>query len=141
MKAFHFRLDRVLDWRRTELDLEESRLKQLHAAIALLDRERAALEAARDAAVRAVVSQDAVDGAELQALSSYRAAVRLQSARLVQKRREREAELVRQQQKLLEARRRMRLLENLKDRRRVEWNYEMERQATGEENGPRRAHR
>jgi flagellar export protein FliJ len=141
MKAFRFRLDRVLDWRRTELDLEESRLKQLHARIALLDRERAALEAARDAAVRALLSRDSVDGTELHSLSSYRAAVRLQSIRLAQQRREREAELARQQQKLLEARRRMRLLENLKDRRRVEWNYEMERQAQGEENGLFRAHR
>ena len=141
MKAFRFRLDRVLDWRRTELDLEESRLKQLHASIAALDRERAALESTRDAAARALLCQVAVDGTELHALSAYRTAVRRQSDRLLQKRRGRQAELDEQQQKLLEARRRLRLLENLKERRRVEWNYELQRQEMADQNGPFRAPR
>ena len=141
MKAFRFRLDRVLDWRRTEMDLEESRLKQLHAAIASLDRERAELEAERDEASRAVLARKAIDGTELHALSAYREAVKEHFVRLAQRRREREAELAAQQQKLLEARRRLRLLENLKERRRVEWNYEAERQLAADQNGPFRATR
>jgi len=139
MKGFQFRLERVLDWRRTEMNLEESRLKQLHGAIALLDQERAAAETSRDEAARAVVSRSSVDGTELQLLAAYREAVRLYATRLGQKRREREFELASQQQKLLEARRRLRLLENLKERRRAEWNYEVERRASAEHNGPFRA--
>jgi flagellar export protein FliJ len=141
MKRFQFRLGRVLDWRRTELDLEESRLKQLHASIALLERERAELEAAGDHASRALLTQAAVDGTELHALSAYRAALKLQAVRLNQKRRERQADLAAQQQTLLEARRRLRLLENLKERRRVEWSYETERQERADQNGPFRAPR
>jgi flagellar export protein FliJ len=141
MKRFQFRLGRVLDWRRTELELEERRLKQLHASIALLERERAALESAGDQASRALLTQAAVDGTELHALSAYRAAVTLQSIRLDQKRRQLQTDLAAQQQKLLEARRRLRLLENLKERRRVEWSYEAERQERTDQNGPFRAPR
>ena len=87
MKAFQFRLDRVLDWRRTELEMEENRLKRMHAALAAIDRERAGLESARDQAGRALMARATVDGADLQLLSGYRAAVKLQCARLEQKRR------------------------------------------------------
>ena len=139
MKAFRFRLDRVLDWRRTEQNLEESRLKQLYGSIAQLENERTALESASDRAARSLLSQPAIDGLDLQALNAYRAAVRAQSARLKQKRRERESELNAQKQKLLEARRRLRLLENLRDRRRVEWSYGVEREEAAEQNGPFRA--
>jgi hypothetical protein len=128
MKKFQFRLDRVLEWRRTELEMEENRLQRLHAVLAAIDRERAGLESARDQASRALIARPSVDGAELQSLSEYRAAVRLQCARLAQMRRQREQETAAQQQKLLAARRRLRLLENLKDRRLAEWKYETERQ-------------
>jgi flagellar export protein FliJ len=139
MKAFRFRLDRVLDWRRTEMDLQQSRLKQIHATMSRLDQEREAMESAQAEAARALLARPAVDGTDLHALSMYRAAVRLHTARLARKRREHESELAVQQQKLLEARRRLRLLENLKDRRRVEWNYEANRQEAADQSGPYRA--
>ena len=128
MKGFQFRLERVLGWRRTELEMEENRLKQLHAALAAIDQERTGLESARDQAGRALMARATVDGADLQSLSAYRAAVKLQCARLQQKRRQGEQETAAQQEKLLAARRRLRLLENLKDRRLAEWKYETERQ-------------
>jgi hypothetical protein len=68
MKAFRVRLERVLSWRRTELDLEESRLKQMHAAVVALDRERTELESARDDAGRSLLARAAVYGADLQLL-------------------------------------------------------------------------
>src|SRR5579872_4459641 len=128
MKAFRFRLDRVLDWRRTELEMEETRLKQLRAALAALDREKAALESTRDDAVKALLERGSVYGSELQLLSGYNAAVKVLCARLDEKRRAGEQAAAAQQQKLLEARRRLRLLENLKDRRLAEWKYETDRQ-------------
>ena len=128
MKSFRFRLDRVLDWRRTELEMEEDRLRKMHAALAAIDRERAGLESTRDQACRALLARASVDGAELQLLSGYRTAVKLQCARLEQQRREREQAAAEQQQRLMAARRKLRLLENLKDRRLAEWKYETERQ-------------
>jgi len=128
MKTFRFRLDRVLDWRRTELELEETRLKQMHAARIALDREKAALETARDAAGRALIERPNMFGVDLQLLSGYNFGVKRQCARLEEKRREVDQAAAKQQQKLLEARRRLRLLENLRDRRLAEWTYEADRQ-------------
>jgi flagellar biosynthesis chaperone FliJ len=108
--------------------MEETRLKQLRASLAALDREKATLESTRDEAGRALVARSSVYGSELQLLSGYNAAVKVLSARLDEKRRAGEQAAAAQQQKLLEARRRLRLLENLKDRRLVEWKYEAERQ-------------
>lgn len=132
MKSFRFRLEQVLSWRRTELDLEEGRLKQLHAAVEALDRERTELASACDDAGRSLLSRAALYGADLQLLASYRDAVKRQSARLEQKRTERQAEIATQKEKLMEARRRFRLLEKLKERKRTEWQYEAERQAEAE---------
>jgi flagellar export protein FliJ len=129
MKASRFRLDRVLDWRRTELEMEESRLRNLYAALAAIDRERAALQSTLAAAAGATVASASLDAADLHALAEYRAAARIRSDRLAQLRRAREAEIAGQQQKLLEARRRCRLLENLKSRRLAEWQQDSARQA------------
>lgn len=128
MKAFRFRLDRVLDWRRTELDLEENRLKQLYGAVTALERERAALESAGVEARRQLSVRETVDASDLHALDAFRVAVELQRKRLAEKRCQREAEIARQQQQLLEARRRCRLLENLRERRLDDWKCETERQ-------------
>jgi flagellar export protein FliJ len=128
MKAFRFRLDRVLDWRRTELDMEETRLKQLQAARAALARELEELKAAHENARRTLLTQPRVDGADLQILSGYNTAAKLACARLDERRRAADRAAAVQQQKLLEARRRLRLLESLKDRRLAEWKYEAERQ-------------
>jgi flagellar export protein FliJ len=138
MKSFRFRLDRVLDWRRTELEMEENRLKRMYAGLAAIDQARAGLESARDEASHALLARATVDGAELQLLSGYRDAVKLQCARLDQKRRESEQEAAAQQQKLLAVRRRLRLLENLKDRRLAEWKCETERQIETDAPPPKR---
>jgi flagellar export protein FliJ len=132
MKNFNFRLDRVLDWRRTEMEMEETRLKQLRAAQAAIEQEKTMLESARDSAVRTLLGQPSVYGAELQLLSGYNAAVKLLFARLDEKQRASEHAAAAQQQKLLEARRRLRLLENLRERRLAEWKYETERQLEAE---------
>src|ERR1035441_9814341 len=45
MKAFQFPLEKALDWRRIQLELEEVRYKQQLADLAGLDRQRAEVEA------------------------------------------------------------------------------------------------
>jgi hypothetical protein len=37
MTRFHFPLQRVLDWRRTQLEIEEAKFRQATAALAALD--------------------------------------------------------------------------------------------------------
>jgi flagellar export protein FliJ len=137
MKRFQFRLEQVLNWRRTELDLEEDRLKQLHAALEALDRERSALESTRDEASRSLLSRSTVHGADLQMLAAYQDAVKRNFARLARQRRTQEDEIDRQNRKLLEARKRFRLLEKLKERKLAEWQYESLRQAEADLPTPR----
>ncbi len=110
------------------MEMEQTRLKQTRAALAALDEEKAMLEATRADAGRALLARGSVDGAELQLLSGYNAAVKRLSAKIEERRRSGEQAAAAQQQKLLEARRRLRLLENLRDRRLAEWKYETERQ-------------
>ena len=46
MTSFHFRLEKVLEWRRKELDREDQGFKRQLAALAEMDRRHAELEAA-----------------------------------------------------------------------------------------------
>jgi hypothetical protein len=121
MTPFRFSLQRVLDWRRTQMELEEARLRQQAAAIADLDRARAELEAEGIAAEIAVREWSPLRGSELAALGSFRVGVRLKEGRIAALRAARERDLAGQRQAMLEARRRYRLLERLRDRRLEEW--------------------
>ena len=121
MKSFRFSLDRVLDWRRMQLEIEENRLRQYAAALAAVDRARAELEVQAvsvDAEIRRWTS---VAGGDLSALEEFRRGVREQEATLATRRADAAREVALQQAAMLEARRRCRLLERLKDRRWSEW--------------------
>ncbi len=72
MTPFRFRLEQVLDWRRTQLELAEERFQRQNAAVAELDRARAALEAAGIRAEMAIRQWDAVTGSDLAALGAFR---------------------------------------------------------------------
>ena len=67
MTAFQFPLQKVLDWRRTQLDLEEARYKQQAAALAELDRIRGEIETAGANAEAEVRSGGQVQGRDLAA--------------------------------------------------------------------------
>ena len=47
MKSFHFPLEKALEWRRVELELEEAQFKRQSAELAEFDRRRAEIEAGR----------------------------------------------------------------------------------------------
>jgi hypothetical protein len=121
MNGFRFSLQNVLDWRRCELELEEAKLRRQAAAIAELDRARAELESEGIAAELSVRERNPVAGSELVALAGFRMGVRLKEQRIAAQRAAREQDLARQRQTMLEARRRYRLLERLRDRRWEEW--------------------
>src|ERR1700730_7124218 len=72
MTSFRFPLQKVLDWRRTQLELEEIRFKQQIAALADLDRARAELESKGIKAEIQVRDWRPLSGGDLAALSSFR---------------------------------------------------------------------
>ena len=121
MNAFRFRLERVLEWRRTELELEENKFRREAAALSALDRVRAELEAAGIKAELQVRQSPTITGRELAALGSFRLLVRSREADIARQRAERVKSLAARRAALLEAQRRCRLLERLRERRLEEW--------------------
>jgi flagellar export protein FliJ len=128
MTGFQFRLEKVLTWRRTELELAETLFKRQSAMIAELDRKRAEWEAAGIAAELQVRASESLDGSDLAALAAFRRHVRACEQGLAAQRTEAGKELERMQQTMLEARRRCRLLERLRERRLAEWQAETDRE-------------
>ena len=121
MKAFRFPLERALAWRRTQMEIEESKLRQQTANLAELDRLRSQMKTEAMTAETDLRSQPSVSGQDLAALGNYSAYLRQQDDRIAQHRTNCERQLTEQQKVLLEARRRCRLLERLRERRFQQW--------------------
>ena len=128
MKSFRFPLQKPLEWRQVQLQLEESRMKQLTAGLRRLDAARAELEAALNRAEREVIQAGSVDGTETAALDGYRSHARKSAVALLRSRREQEQRIAVQHRNLLEARRRVRILEKFRDRQLAEWKSELNRE-------------
>ena len=128
MKRFEFRLQKVLEWREKQLELEDARYKQHIAGIASLDRARAGIEAEGQQAEMALRSARAVTGQELSALAGFRQHVKARAIEIAAQRAEAQKRLEAQQRVMLEARRRCRLLERLKERRLSEWQAACDRE-------------
>ncbi len=121
MIAFHYPLERVLDWRRSELEQAELKFQQLTAAVSAVDRDIAELETAGIQTELLVRDWSPVSGRDLAALGSYRVYVRKKNAELAARRIECTKRLAAGRAAMLEARRRFRLLERLKERRFEAW--------------------
>ena len=128
MTPFRFRLEKVLAWRRTQLELEDAKLKRQIAAVAELDRVRADLEATAIRSEVEVRNWRPLAGQDLAALSSYHVHVRNREKDIAMRRQEALQKLAAQQQAMLEARRRCRLLERLEQRRLAEWRTAADRE-------------
>jgi flagellar export protein FliJ len=128
MTAFRFRLERVMEWRRTELALAENRFEQQSAAVAALDRTRAALDASAIRAEMSLREWPKIEAGDLAALDAFRRHVAIRRAALAVSRGEAQRDLDARRAVMLEARRRFRLLERLRDRRLEEWRLSFDRE-------------
>jgi hypothetical protein len=124
MKSFRFPLEKALDWRRIQLELEEARYKQQVAALADLDRQRAEVEASGIRAEIEVREWRPIAAGDLTALGSFRLYVKSRESEIARLRFEASQKLAEQERVMLEARRRCRLLERLKEHRLAEWTAE-----------------
>ncbi len=125
---FHFRLERVLRWRAVELSVEEAKLKRhmdhcarLGAALVLVKKEIAGLPAR-------LVSLSNIHGSDLNALASYAARLAKEREKIEQRRIDAQRELQTQIEVHRKARQRSRLLEELRNRKREEWNTQHHRE-------------
>jgi len=117
MASFQFRLDRVLDWYRTQLQLEESRLAACLAALNLLQERIARLQAERLSVERDVISTVPILACDLASLGFYRLRAKKEAAEMDDARVRQERTLRDQQTAVQAAQRRVRLVEKLRDRR------------------------
>jgi flagellar export protein FliJ len=128
MTTFRFPLKRVLDWRHTQLELEEARYKQQAAVLAELDRAGAEIEGEGIRAEVQVRKWDPISGFDLEALSRFRARVKSRQAQVAAQRADCAKKMAGQQKAMLEARRRCKLLERLEERKLAEWQAARDRE-------------
>jgi len=121
VKNFQFPLQKALEWRHTQLELEEVRYKQQIAGLAALDRQRAEVEASGIRAEIQVREWNPIASSDLAALGNFRLFVKARESAIDQQRFQAAQKVAEQQRRMFEARRRYRLLERLRERRLEEW--------------------
>lgn len=121
MKAFQFTLQKALDIRSRQLALDEAKFQAAAASVAQADREREILLQARQAAEAQVRRAEGVRGEELSALEWFRKRASAEEQRIAEIRAQRVRTLEQEGGAMIEARRRVRLLERLKENRYTEW--------------------
>jgi len=128
LQSFHFRLEKVLAWRRTELELEQYRMRLLCVELEQIEQSRARLTAERVVAHHEILRARRIDGAELNAHAARLVYFDGQERALLRRRREQEQLIAEAHKRLLEAQRRLRLLEKLKAGRHAQWKTELNRE-------------
>src|SRR5689334_9098861 len=128
MKRFEFRLARVRDFRRQQLEVEEAKLEVLRAERQQLEAESLRLKNEAAGTRNALIATRSVEAQELVAADHYlrhlAAEEKRQAARIV----DWQQRTAKQQQAMLEARRRVRLLEKLEDKQVRLWKAEADRE-------------
>jgi flagellar export protein FliJ len=129
LKRFRFPLERVLSYRQLECDREKGKLESLVQRREAEAREEENWIAQRSAAEHSVqAAGERVSGPELEALDGFRQYVSWRRQELQRRRLATERDIAAQREALVEARRKARLLEELKGRRRGEWQREADRE-------------
>ena len=132
MKRFAFRLERILEWRRSRMEEEQRALERLVAERASLEAEQARLEAAleqaRGAVRQAAASGQALEAETLVALENFSRSVSNEQAVLEQRRAEIERRIAQQRVRLLAARRDLRVIEKLRERAYRAWERDCARE-------------
>jgi flagellar export protein FliJ len=124
MGRFHFPLDRVIRWRSLEFSLEQAKLKRLGQEQIRLQMQAAALGAEKSKLGASIVTLLDPRGEDLRAMVDYGSNLRRRAQKLGELRTRCERDLALQKKKYNEAKQRLQLLEQLRDRKLTEWRYE-----------------
>lgn len=124
MASFRFSLEKVLRWRSVELTTEEARLKALVQQQLQLQTMLAEVSAERSKLISSLGSMPDLRGDDLRTLTACGLRLRRNAENLAQQLMKCGRELTKQRKRYGEAKRRVRLLEELKNRRLQEWKYE-----------------
>ncbi|SPE37957.1 conserved hypothetical protein [Candidatus Sulfopaludibacter sp. SbA3] len=128
MKPFRFSLERVLAWRQNQLGLEEARLEQLRGQLAATEQTRRWVLERRVTEQTAVAQSTNVAGEQLMSLERLRVWTLREEGRLTARMAEMARAIQVQEGAVNEARRRVRLVERLKERKHENWRVETDRE-------------
>jgi flagellar export protein FliJ len=121
---FHFSLEKVLRWRSVELTAEEAKLKALVQEQLHLQGQLAEVSAERSKLISSLGVMPDLRGDDLRTLTACGLRMRRKAENLAQQLLRCGRDLGRQRKMYSEAKRRVRLLEELRERRLQEWKYE-----------------
>ena len=124
MAKFHFSLEKVLRWRSVELTAEEAKLKALLQQQLHLQGQLAEVSAERSKLISSLGTMPDLRGDDLRTVTACGLRLRRNAENLAQQLMRCGRDLAKQRKKYGEAKRRVRLLEELKNRRLQEWKYE-----------------
>jgi flagellar export protein FliJ len=128
MKAFHFPLQRVLEYRALQMRTEEEKLATIQNKLAEVLHRENALTAAQLNAEMNLLGRAVVEASEFRALSAFQLRIRSERVSLVAARTNLETQIAEQRKRLLKVRKDCKILENLKDRRKKAWTYLSDRE-------------
>jgi hypothetical protein len=120
-KRFTFPLQKALDWYRQSLAAEKASLERILGEIQALDRVKESLERRRHTEHEQMHRADHMLGKDLRGLANYSALIRADLARVAAERTRKEASLMEQRRRVGVLHRRVRVLEELEQRRKAEW--------------------
>lgn len=128
MKKFDFRLARVLDLRRMQVEIEETKLERLYSELRTLESRLNETRLEREQARCRLIAGGSVTGAELMALDHYRKASALECVRLSESATAQRGLIDAQLKAVIEKRRSVKLLEQLHARKLAAWHAELDRE-------------
>ena len=128
MRRFHFTLGKVLDFRRRQLELEEAKFEALHSERRSLEAESSRLEGEVLETRQSLMVTGFAESQDLVAADLYLRHLADEKKRHASKVAEWQARANKQQQAVVEARRRVRLIEKLEERQRRDWKAAADRE-------------
>ena len=128
MRAFHFPLQRVLEYRELQMRTEEEKLSTIQNQLAEVLHRENALTAAQLNAEMNLLGRAVVDAGEFRALSAFQLRIRSEKVSLLAARKNLEVQVAEQRKRLLKARKNCKILENLKEKRKKTWTYLSDRE-------------
>jgi len=128
MMTFRFRLQRVLEFRRTQLQVAESECRRAEAKLNAVQARQTALDLRKTETRNAVARLPSVAGHDLWALPDWYRWTDAEKSRLTRLENASAEELEKRRAAAMEAQRKVRLLEKLHDKRRAEWQGAFDRE-------------
>lgn len=128
MKAFRFKLQKVLEWREMQLQIAQEKLEQLQRQLEFLNQQEEKIRALYAEAECKMLACSVLTGSELQAMAGLKQRTQQQLYKVRVRRSECAALVADQQGRTLKARQDHLVLEKLRERRHQEWMYLSERE-------------